>query len=276
LAFAVAAHLEPEVLIVDEVLAVGDARFQRKSLKKMEEVGGGGRTVLFVSHNMQSIARLCPRVILLDDGKVLKDGPSHEAVSAYLDSGLATSAEREWPDPAKAPGGDVARLRAVRVRTEDGQIADVADIRRPVRIEMEYDVLQSGYVLMPYYDFYNEEGVDVFSTMDLDPAWRGRPRPKGRWISTVQIPGNLLAEGTLFVGPGLLTTDPTMVQFQLRDAAAFHVVDSLDGDSARGDWAGKVDGVLRPLLNWNTQFCLNEPSSGPLITAERERIIEKA
>jgi lipopolysaccharide transport system ATP-binding protein len=262
LAFAVAAHLEPEILIVDEVLAVGDARFQKKCLSKMEEVGHQGRTVLFVSHNMQSITRLCPRVILLDGGKILQDGPSHEAVSAYLDSGIAASAAREWPDPEQAPGGEVARLRAVRVRSEDGQIAELTDIRRPVRVEMEYDVLQPGHVLMAYYDFYNEEGLDVFSTMDLDPAWRGRPRPQGRWISTVLIPGNLLAEGTLFVGPGLLSLNTLVAQFQERDVVAFQVVDSHDGDSARGDWAGKVDGVMRPLLNWSTQFDPKESQPG--------------
>jgi lipopolysaccharide transport system ATP-binding protein len=233
---------------------VGDARFQKKCLEKMEEVGHQGRTVLFVSHNMQSITRLCPRVILLDDGKIFRDGPSHEAVSAYLDSGLAASASREWHDPAEAPGGEVARLRALRVRDEDGQIADITDIRRPIRVEMEYDVIQPGHVLLPYYDFYNEEGVDVFSTIDRDPAWRGRPRPKGRWVSTVMIPGNLLAEGTLFVGPGLMSLNTMMAQYQERDPVAFHVVDTQEGDSARSDWPGKVDGVMRPLLNWKTQF----------------------
>src|SRR5438094_366500 len=134
LAFAVAAHLEPEILLVDEVLAVGDARFQKKCLNKMHDVGHQGRTVLFVSHNMPAITRLCARTILLDEGSVLHDGPSHQVVSAYLNSGLGTTAAREWPDPAKAPGGEVARLRAVRVRTEEGRITDVVDIRRPVRI----------------------------------------------------------------------------------------------------------------------------------------------
>jgi lipopolysaccharide transport system ATP-binding protein len=273
LAFAVAAHLEPEILIVDEVLAVGDARFQKKCLSKMEEVGHQGRTVLFVSHNMQSITRLCPRVILVDGGKILQDGPSHEAVSAYLDSGMAASAAREWPDPAQAPGGEVARLRAVRVRSEDGQIAELTDIRRPVRVEMEYDVLQPGHVLMAYYDFYNEEGLDVFSTMDLDPAWRGRPRPQGRWVSTVVIPGNLLAEGTLFVGPGVMSLTSLITQFQERDVVAFHVVDSHDGDSARGDWAGKVDGVIRPLLSWNTQLNPKESQSGAISIKQARAII---
>jgi lipopolysaccharide transport system ATP-binding protein len=100
--------------------------------------------------------------------------------------------------------------------------------------------------------------------MDLDPAWRGRPRPKGRWVSTVLIPGNLLAEGTLFVGPGLLSLNTLITQFQERDVVAFHVVDSQDGDSARGDWTGKVDGVMRPLLNWNTQFNPTGPQVGAI------------
>ncbi len=112
LAFAVAAHLEPEILIVDEVLAVGDASFQRKCLDKMQEVSQHGRTVLFVSHNMPAITRLCERTILLDEGQVMSDGPSHQVVNAYLKSGLGTTAVREWLDKTKAPGNDIARLLA--------------------------------------------------------------------------------------------------------------------------------------------------------------------
>jgi len=105
LAFAVAAHLEPDILIVDEVLAVGDARFQKKCLNKMQDVGQQGRTVLFVSHNMQAITRLCKRTILLDEGKIIADGPSHKVVGVYLNSGRGTTASREWPDPTNAPAG---------------------------------------------------------------------------------------------------------------------------------------------------------------------------
>ena len=167
-------------------------------------------------------------------------------------SGIRTTGYREWPDSTKAPGGEVARLRSVRARTENGQTTDVVDIRRPV--EMEYDVLESGYILLPYYDIYNEEGLSIFSTIDVDPEWRQRPRPEGRWISIVEIPGNLLAEGTHLLSPGLSTLDPPVRQFEEREALAFHVVDSLEGNSARGDWAGRVDGVIRPLLKWRTEF----------------------
>jgi lipopolysaccharide transport system ATP-binding protein len=262
LGFAVAAHLEPEILLVDEVLAVGDARFQKKCLDKMEDVGQQGRTVLFVSHNMPAITRLCERTILLDEGQMLQDGPSPQVVRTYLNSGLGTTAVREWYNRAKAPGGEVAWLKAVRVRTEDGRITDAIDIRRPFRIEMEYEVIKAGYTLLPTFRFVNEESVTVFVTVDQDPVWRRRPRPKGRYVSTVWIPGNLLAEGALVVNSNLLTMDPETVQFSEHAAVAFQVIDSLDGDSARGDYAKSFPGVVRPLLKWSTQFDQNGRETG--------------
>lgn len=253
LAFAVAAHFEPEILIVDEVLAVGDVRFQRKCLDKMKDVSQHGRTVLFVSHNMSAITRLCERSILLDDGKVIEDGPSHQVVGMYLKSGLGTSASRRWADPAKAPGNQFARLLAVRVRTAENETTDAVDIREPVGIEMEYEVLQPGQVMVPNYHFFNEEGVYAFVSGDIDPLWRGRNRPVGRYQSTVWIPGNLLSEGTMIVGAALTTFETGTIHFYERDAVAFQVIDSLDGNSARGDYAGPLPGVVRPLLQWSTR-----------------------
>jgi lipopolysaccharide transport system ATP-binding protein len=254
LAFAVAAHLEPEILLVDEVLAVGDASFQKKCLSKMQSVGEEGRTVLFVSHNMSAITRLCPRTILLDAGSVMCDGLSAQVVGTYLRSGVGTTAAREWPDISKAPGNDIVRLRAVRVRTEDGEVADAVDIRKPVGIEMEFEVLESGHVLVPNYHFFNEEGINAFVARDQDPDWRRHPRPRGRYISTAWIPGNLLSEGTMVVGAAVSTVNPGSSQFYERDAVAFHVVDSLDGDSARGDHGSNLPGIVRPLLRWTTKF----------------------
>jgi len=253
LAFAVAAHLEPEILLVDEVLAVGDARFQKKCLNKMQDVGSHGRTVVFVSHNMPAVTRLCNRCLLLEGGKLVQDGPSPRVVSAYLHSGLGTTAAREWRDPKTAPAGAVARLRAVRVRNAEGGISETIDIRAAVRVESMYDVLQSGHVLMPFFMFYNEEGLHAFSTNDLDPVWRRRPRPAGKYVSTAWIPGNLLSEGTMFVGAGL-ATERQVLQFYEPEAVAFHVIDSLDGDSARGDFGGRFRGIVRPLLKWSTEF----------------------
>jgi lipopolysaccharide transport system ATP-binding protein len=254
LAFAVAAHLEPEILVVDEVLAVGDASFQRKCLNKMEDVGKEGRTVLFVSHNMPAVTRLCPRTILLDGGKILMDGPSGEVVGRYLQSGLGTTAAREWNDPSTAPGDEVVRLAAVRVRTHDGKVSAAVDIRRPVGIEMEFTVLEDGHRLVPNLHFFNDEGVYVFVSSEVDSPWRHEPRPSGTYVSTAWIPGNLLAEGTLIVGAAISTLDPVKIHLYERDAVAFQVVDSFEGDSARGDYAGSLPGAVRPLLKWETRF----------------------
>lgn len=254
LAFAVAAHLQPEILLVDEVLAVGDARFQRKCLDKMRDVSQLGRTVLFVSHNMPAVTRLCKRTILIDAGKIVANGPSHEVISAYLKSGLGTTAAREWPEQEAAPGNDIVRLIAVRVRSEPGETTDAADIRLPIRVEMEYEVFKPGYILLPNYHFFNEEGIYVFVAGDQDPFWRKRPRALGRYISTAIVPGNFLSEGSMIVGVAISTPDPVLVHFYERDAVAFQVVDTMEGDSVRGDFAGPIPGVVRPMLQWNTQF----------------------
>jgi len=257
LAFAVAAHLEPEILIIDEVLAVGDAAFQRKCLDKMQTVSEHGRTILFVSHNMSAITRLCERTILLDQGRILEDGPSHQVIGAYLNSGLSTSAAREWDDPAQAPGDEAIRIRGVRVRTEEGQISDAVDIRLPVLLEVEYDINQPNKQWMFYFTLRNDEGQAIFCTIDTDPEWRGRPRPAGHYISRVRIPGNLLAEGTVFVTIAARTLEPTILRVSVREAVAFQVIDRMDSDSARGDHAGDLGGIVRPLLDWNTEFSQN-------------------
>lgn len=252
LAFAVAAHLNPEILIVDEVLAVGDATFQKRCLGKMEGVAAEGRTVFFVSHNMPAVTRLCQRAILLDGGKLCRDGRSPEVVNAYMHSELGTMSAREWPDPFKAPRGEVAMLRAVRVRRSDGQCAEAFDIRKPVGLEMEYEVLKPGYKLSPSIELWNQDGVCLIDSVEYDPAWRERVRPAGRYRSTAWIPGNFLAEGTMFVTVGVNTVNPEVGQFYERQAVAFSVIDSFEGDSARVDYAGKLSGVVRPLLDWNT------------------------
>ena len=252
LAFAVAAHLEPEILLVDEVLAVGDSRFQKKCINKMQDVGKSGRTVFFVSHNMSAVTRLCDRTILLDEGKIVADGRSKDVVSVYLNSEHGMTPFREWKDTAKAPGSDVARLCAVRITTLDGEIKDSFSIKESVRVEMEYEVLQPGYMLLPHFHFTNDYGIKLFVSIDNDPQWRKKPRPVGRYKSAVIIPGNLLSEGTVFVEPDMITLDPPLIQFEVPDAVAFQVIDSQDGTTARGDWTGKLPGVIRPLLNWET------------------------
>jgi lipopolysaccharide transport system ATP-binding protein len=251
LAFAVAAHFQPEILLVDEVLAVGDLAFQRKCVKKMEEVGSQGSTVLFVSHNMNAVARLCSRAILLADSTVRRDGPTAEVVAEYLRGGLGLAPQREWNDIHTAPGDDVVHLRAVRVVSDTDAAA--VDIRNSISIELEFEVLVPGHVLVPGLHFTTEDGIVAFVLNDLDPQWRGRPRPAGRYRSRACLPGNLLAEGTLVVGATICGARGT-THVHEREAVAFQVVDRLDGESARGDYAGPMPGVVRPLVPWSTDF----------------------
>jgi lipopolysaccharide transport system ATP-binding protein len=252
LAFSVAAHLDPEILLVDEVLAVGDASFQRKCLNKMESVSKRGRTVFFVSHNMPAITRLCPRALMLDRGRLYQDGPAPQVVSAYLRSGLGTAASREWTSLAEAPGNEIVRLRAVRVRTDAQELQETIEISSPISIEMDYDVLADGRVLVPNFHLFNEDGICIFVTADASPNWKRQPKPKGSYRSTVTIPGNFLAEGTIIVRAAISTMDPVIVHVNEPDVLAFQIVDNLDGNSARGDYAGLMPGVVRPLLEWQT------------------------
>jgi len=254
LAFAVAAHLEPEILIVDEVLAVGDAEFQKKCLHKMGDVSHAGRTVLFVSHNIQAVTRLCSRCVLLHQGRVKMDGSAIEVANAYLSSGAVSTARREWPDPASAPGDEVVRLRAVRVRSATGELIETTDIRKPVGIELEYDILRPGYKFLPHFSLRNQDGVELFTAVDLDPAWRERVRPAGRYVSTGWIPGNLLVEGFVYADAVLLSLDPDKVHAVLEDAVAFMVLDDLPAkDTSRGDYHKPMTGALRPALDWTTK-----------------------
>jgi lipopolysaccharide transport system ATP-binding protein len=271
LAFAVAAHLEPEILIVDEVLAVGDAAFQRKCINKMQEVGKQGQTILFVSHNMQAVTRLCNRGILLQEGRVIADGPTQDVIHAYMEAGVETAASQEWPDPATAPGGEIARLRAVRVCNEHGQVSDMFDVRSPIFIEMEYEVLQGDFPLMPHFHLYNEEGMHLFATIDQDPAWRRRRRPAGHYVSRVKIPGNFMTDGRFYVHCNMLVLNPRSRQFVCHDVVAFRVMDNIGDGTARGDWTETMGGVVRPLLQWSTEFSLNgHKVTVPVLAGEQQ------
>lgn len=259
LAFAVAAYLEPDILLIDEVLAVGDARFQQKCLSKMQEIGKSSRTVLFVSHNLPAITTLCARAILLDEGRIVEDGPSSLVVSKYLNSGFGTSARHEWPDPLTAPGGDVARLRAVRVLGRDRRIVETVDIQDLLHIEVEYDMLKGRHRPILILNFCDEEGVCAFSARDLDPTWADRPRPEGRYVNTVTIPGNFLSSGVFYLNvrlyvPESLQAPSTEGEFHERSVVAFRVLDSLNPNAARGDYRGSMPGGVRPILQWKTEY----------------------
>jgi lipopolysaccharide transport system ATP-binding protein len=254
LAFSVAAHLEPEILIMDEVLAVGDATFQQKCLDKMHEIRRQGRTIFFVSHNLPAVTRLCKRAVLLEAGQVVAEGSPQEVVNHYLSSSWKAGAERVWTEMADAPGDDVVRLRGVRVLDERGVPTAAVDIRRPISIELSYDVLEDGHALTPVVELFNEEGTEVFSTHDTGEEWRRRVRVRGRYTSAVNVPGNLFAEGSLIANVSIMSHFPsTILHVRVKHAVAFQVLDEPGGISARGDYVGPMPGVVRPLLEWTTR-----------------------
>lgn len=253
LAFAVAAHLEPEVLLVDEVLAVGDAEFQRRCLGRMEDLSRSGRTVLFVSHQMQAVSQLCDEAIWLDKGEVVLEGSSSEVVAGYLQAGLAGSgAAIEWPELDTAPGDDLVRLRSVRV-LQDDEVAAAVDVRLPVGIEIGFTVLRDGGLIYPKIKLVDQRGDIAFNAIDTGTYWHDPVAP-GEYVATAWIPGNLLNEGLVSVQPSVVSLGSAKVYHHagLTDAVSFHVQDPGEGDSARGLYQGQWRGVVRPLLDWTT------------------------
>ena len=263
LAFSVAAHLETDILLVDEVLAVGDAEFQKKCLGRMAEIGATGRTVLFVSHSMPTLLRLCPRVILLDHGGVAADGESRTVVRAYLDAGMGSSAVREWIKPDEAPGDGAVRLKSVRVLSESGAVSEECDIRFPIDVTVEYWCLAPDPEsrLSVNLHFTNEDGVLLFVSNDFNNrVWARTPRRPGVVRAKCRIPGNFLAEGRVQVLVAVSSYNPTVVHAREADAVAFQVVDRSKGDGVRGEYANEWPGVLRPMLDWSIDQ-LDDPES---------------
>ena len=254
LAFSVAAHLEPEILIVDEVLAVGDAPFQRKCLGKMQDVRDAGRTVIFISHHLPSVTRICRRALWIEGGKLRANGDAAAVVNDYLKAQTNLESDRYWESKESAPGNENARLLRVRAINESRESAASFDIRRPVTLEMKYEVLKDGKILTPTFHIYNEEGICVFVSNDVGKEWRDRRREKGIYTSRVHIPANFMAEGTFFATVAVFTAAPFEEHFRAADAIRFQISDSLEGDTARGDFGGRMLGAVRPILDWETDF----------------------
>jgi lipopolysaccharide transport system ATP-binding protein len=254
LAFSVAASFEPEVMIVDEVLAVGDADFQRRSMGRMETIGESGRTVLFVSHNLQGILQLCDRAILLQNGEVVRHGPTPEVVGYYEEQTMGTSAVFVWDNPDEAPGDDLARLQSVRVVDEDGEPGSMVDVRSPIGIEIGFRVLQYGRPVVPKIKLYDQHGAICFNALDVAPRWH-EPTAPGEYLATAWIPPNLLNEGRHAVDVTIVTiaTPKLVPHANAHQAVAFHVYDPAEGDSARGLFTGHWRGVMRPLLEWTCE-----------------------
>ena len=258
LAFAVAAHLEPEILVVDEVLAVGDAEFHKKCLGKMGEAARGGRTILFVSHNMTAVQNLCERVIWIDQGRINDDGLSGNVVSKYLNAFSSSAAtECVWSDMNTAPGNDQVRLRRVCVRPQNGRPTDPITVETPLVIECEFWNLVPNAYLRLCLQMYNKQGTMVFSTVPVnEPIWNGKPFPVGLFRSICHIPGNLLNDEIHSVKLAVVENEAFEIYIQ-ENVLGFEVVDA----GYRGASYGKWPGAVRPNLQWTTEFVESQQSN---------------
>lgn len=245
LAFSVAAHLEPEILLVDEVLAVGDAEFQKKCLGKIGEVARGGRTVVFVSHNLPALEMLCDRALHLQEGRLVADDEPRAVIAQYLRTYTSDSTERAWGDAKTAPEGSGVRLRRACVRPEGGTASDRIDVRSPFVIEIDVEQEEDGAVLTTSLSVVDENGVVVFHVAPTTPP---RPRPAGVYRETCHVPGDLMNDGVYRVEVGIetpgevLLTSTEVLQFGITDIANLRV-------GRYGKWVGAV----RPAFRWDSE-----------------------
>ncbi|HKR00954.1 MAG TPA: ABC transporter ATP-binding protein, partial [Pyrinomonadaceae bacterium] len=264
LAFAVAAHLEPEILIIDEVLAVGDSAFQKKCLGKISSVAQQGRTVLFVSHNMVAVKAMCSRAILLHEGRLVEDGPPVRVVNSYLGAGRISRAEILWNDPAQAPGTDAFRLRSVRVRNSAGEVTSELSAEESFSVEIEYVNLAPGSALGATVLLFNSDGTHVLSSIsNHERNWHGRAFPSGVFRSTCRLPGHLLPGGRFDVSV-LVWGNNYAISHREDCVVEFEVHESVE---MRADYFGDWPGVVRPLLEWDTQHLEGGEGATPPATA---------
>jgi lipopolysaccharide transport system ATP-binding protein len=251
LAFAVAAHLDPDILLIDEVLAVGDLAFQQKCLGKIESITNEGRTVLFVSHNLGSISSLCTSAMLMDSGKLLAIGDVAEVTMKYYRDGSASPSAFDLSDGRRRVGNQHARLLAGKVVDRSGAASMEVHISDPVTVEMEFEVLDTHPgPFVPNFHFTASDGTVAFVSVDTSETAVG----PGNYRSRCALPGGLLNEGAYFVGFGLTTfSTGVTVHFFEPGAVSFNVRDPIVGTASRGGWGGSMPGVVRPNLDWHTE-----------------------
>ncbi len=255
LAFAVAAHIETDILIVDEVLAVGDAEFQRKCMGRMGEAGKQGRTVLFVSHNMGVVGKICNRVLLLHRGQVRGCGPTDAVIRSYV-GGREACAARYWDTPESAPGDSVARLKSIRVRDRAGRTLQRAPIDQEVGIEVTYWNLRAGTKPSVGIHLWNASGVHILASHDtINRAWKLQERGEGLVQCVCWLPGHFLAEGGYQVTMTVSSFTPALLHHVVEyDAVSFEAYERQDSDGVRGETTGSWPGVVRPMLPWEISF----------------------
>jgi lipopolysaccharide transport system ATP-binding protein len=256
LAFAVAAHLEPEILVVDEVLAVGDAEFQRKCLGKMGDVARQGRTVMFVSHNMSAILRLTEESLVIQKGNLVLRAPSTEAVSFYLTSGFSQEGHKYWLEDEIPAEAAPFRPIAIRIQSETGTISETVRSTEKNYVEFEYELAQPIAGLRVGLYLNTSLGEVVFTTFDTDEPHKFEQlatRPAGHYISRCAIPGDILNEGRYILG---VNASAYRVKRYFQDEQALTF--SVDSTGAPGkQWPEPRLGPIRPRLDWSIETVKN-------------------
>jgi lipopolysaccharide transport system ATP-binding protein len=239
LAFAVAAHLEPEILIVDEVLAVGDAQFQKKCIGKMQDVSRGGRTVLFVSHNLTVVASLCQRAVLLEAGRKRVEGTSEEIVSSYMQSGSIRLGEVAWE--ASNPEANNGRLRLAKARILSGnEVTAEVEIDKPTILQYDFEVLEDDLNVCTSIHLFDKHGTCVLASGTASKVLK-----RGMYQHSCVLPAHFLND-TNYSAHIILLTDVTRAEIFLREAVSFCVHEV----RGRGEYLGGIIGCVRPHLEW--------------------------
>jgi lipopolysaccharide transport system ATP-binding protein len=250
LAFAVAAHLESEILIVDEVLAVGDAAFQKKCLGKMQDISAQeGRTILFVSHNMPAVRKFCHRGILLESGSIVLDSEVNTVINYYLQSGSSTMTSRSWRTNER-PGNNAFKLISMQLVDKDGQETSTMNISEDILVKVTYDVIRDDIIPQFSLILLDMEGNCVFGSLNnKESDTYGSPVQRGTYLSTCIIYGNLLNAGRFFI---------TIAGFSGNWSDGFREdnvlsFDAIDDGILKGDYHGDYSGPIRPSLKWHTE-----------------------
>ncbi|MFC1496874.1 ABC transporter ATP-binding protein [Verrucomicrobiota bacterium] len=250
LAFSVAAHLEPDILLVDEVLAVGDTAFQKKCLGRMNDVAKEGRTVLFVSHNMATVLNLCSRGILLDNGNIVKTGKIKSVVDHYLNADITLSGEATAPQRRHKLSDDF-RFSCVRVRKPMGEITAQVDLIEGCNLEIEYEILHPFRSANIGFILWNSSGHCVFTSTDVDnnPSSITTKREPGRYIAQCHIPPEYLRPGRYYIDVASSIPNVRILD-ELPRVLMFEVIDtgSVESKISQGR-----QGVIAPVLDWKTE-----------------------
>ena len=246
LGFAVAAHLEPDILIVDEVLAVGDASFQKKCIGKMQNVAGSGRTVLFVSHNMNSVSSLCDRGILLKNGSIQKDDSIHNVIDEYL-SGITTYGSKiRFPEKERPSRDRIASLHSARMVNKNEDDISSAECADQIGIEMIYEIMDNSYSPTPCIDVSTSKDELLF--MNIADK-ENLPKKKGVHRVILWLPENLFNQGSYLFSPALVTMEGWKVHFYLKHALALEFYENLL--NRKNAFKEKIDGLIKPKCEWD-------------------------